>query len=43
MTAGCTDEESELWQVFPLEGCRYTKSDATNAQMALTMQMTGKL
>eukprot|EP00944_MAST-04C_sp_MAST-4C-sp1_P002656 g2656.t1 len=24
MTAGCTDEESELWQVFPLEGCRYT-------------------
>ena len=24
MTAGCSDEESELWQVFPLEGCRYT-------------------
>ena len=24
MAAGATEEESELWQVFPLEGCRYT-------------------
>ena len=24
MAAGASEEESELWQVFPLEGCKYT-------------------